>query len=108
MALLQLLSLHCTRTEDWTGADEAYIQVGANRVWGGSINDGETELLAGTPAVAFTGSTTVRLFDEDSPPLDPDDQLGQLSVSAGLAGLGVRTHRFTGHGADYTLSYEVY
>ena len=42
MATLHLNRLHCNRTEDNTGADDAYIKVNGRHLWRPySINNGE-------------------------------------------------------------------
>lgn len=106
MARLKLISLHCTTTEDSTGADEPYLLVNGNRVWGSSsLNDGETADLSQVPLISFNGTASIKLFDDDSP--DGDDNLGTHTANESQAGRGTQTGTFTQDDADYTLTYEV-
>ncbi len=104
MATLFLYTLMCQATQDSTGEDEAYINFNGQRVFGPTnINDAQSREIG--VFRRFEGQATVDLFDEDSP--DADDFLGNLIVSQGEAGQGVKIATFTGSGAHYTMSYEV-
>lgn len=105
MATLQLISLYCHETEDWTGADEPYLRVNGVEVWNGTLNDEE-----GVPLgidVSFNQQTTIKLFDEDFGWFDDDDFLGSVPVTTEQIGQGELTAFFSGDGANYELTYQV-
>ncbi|MGH3938817.1 MAG: hypothetical protein ACRDTG_09285 [Pseudonocardiaceae bacterium] len=98
MATLHLDRLHCNTTEDNTGADDAYIKVNGDQVWGPfAINDGEN-LDIGV-SVNFGDQAAIELWDEDSP--DGDDILGRHVVRAGSGG----QLKFNNDDSDYDLFY---
>jgi hypothetical protein len=104
MPKLKLVSLRCLQTEDFLGADEAYLTVDQNVIWGPtSISAGQTKDLQSVDPIEFTGNITVQLYDQDTGFLDPDDLLGGLSVSSQQAGQGIKQASFTGDGASYKL-----
>lgn len=107
MARVRLDRLECEKTEDSTGADEAYLNFNNERVFGPvSINDGQTVNVGVTKA--FARKARVELFDADSP--DEDDSLGSIEIRELSRGLRSEkfTGDFTGDGARYTLFYEVF
>ncbi len=103
---LKLVSLQCITTEDWTGADEPYLNVGGNTVWSGSLNDSQSANLTGLSATPFFGQIEIELYDDDSP--DGDDWLGTGVAHDWQAGSGYQTIYFTQDGARYKLTYYVY
>ena len=110
---LKLVSLKCIETEDWTGADEPFLEIYdglgnlKSRVWSPSLNDGQTADLTSKPATKFEGlRLSVALFDDDAP--DTEDWLGTHIVYASEAGQGYRTVSYTQDGANYILTYYVY
>ena len=109
MPKLRLISLHCTRTEDDTGPDEAYLEVRGQRRWGVvSMNDNDSADLSGVPLSPFTKRARIDLWDEDTGiPFDEDDHLGRTYARAADAGCGEIEHIFRGDGARYLLTYEV-
>jgi len=109
MAKLRLISLVCSETEDNTGADEPYLLVDGNEVWGPqSMNDNDREDLRGIEPISFTGSINIKLYDEDVGGwFDDNDLLGSKDVSADLAGAGAKPYEFTKDGGNYTLFCEV-
>jgi len=106
---LNLLSLKCIKTEDYTGADEAYIKNNGAIIWGPEdINDGETRNLSESPVITFSTSTKIDLYDQDTGILDDkDDHLGRVDISSSLAGEGNKESTLTGDGAKYIISYRV-
>jgi hypothetical protein len=106
MARLKLISIHCRTTEDSTGADEAYLLVRGNRVWGDSINDGQTRSLAGIEPIYFSRRVKIELFDEDGG-WDSNDHLGTAYAYRTQVGRGEREVYFTEDDASYTLTYQV-
>ena len=108
MPKLKLKKLKCVETEDFVAADEPYLVVDQNVVWGpGSLANGDTANLQSVDEIEFTGNVGVQLFDQDTGFLDPDDLLGGITIGSGQAGQGLKTASFTGDGANYVLSYEV-
>lgn len=108
MPQLRLISLHCRKTEDWSGPDEAYLLVKGRRHWGPqSMNDGDAADLSATRPVGFQAKARIDLYDEDAGWPDDDDHLGRTYAREAQAGKGDVEHRFTGDGADYLLTYEV-
>lgn len=107
MSILKLKSLHCERTEDSSGPDEAYLVVNGSQVWGPqSINDREPRDVG--REIEFTSSAEIKLYDADAGgPFDKDDHLGTVTAVSDLAGQGEQHGRFTKDGAGYTLYYEV-
>jgi hypothetical protein len=107
---LQLVSLKCIETEDWSGADEPYLKIAGVRAWGSDgLNDGETADLRGVAAwkLYARSQVDIALYEFDSP--DGDDWLGTVVVSVQeQAGQGLRTISFTRDGAKYQLTYYIY
>jgi hypothetical protein len=105
-SVVLLDKLACHKTEDSTGADEAYLTYDGERIWGPtSINDGQVRSILISKSI--NGQAEVALHDEDSGILDPDDFLGSITISGDEAGLGQRVQRFTRDGANYSLFYVV-
>ncbi|MCW8796261.1 MAG: hypothetical protein OQK67_04280 [Chlorobium sp.] len=113
---LHLIGLVCNETEDWSGADSAYLRVNGIRVWGPvRMNNGDAKVLTDVPPIEFTDVAGISLFDKDSGasfvsddvPLDGDDSLGKVSIPASLAGQGEKSCVFKKDGAHYLLIYKV-
>lgn len=115
---LHLIGLACKETEDFTGADSAYLRVNGIRVWGPvRMNNGDAKTLTDVPPIEFSGNAKVALFDKDSgasidyyvgnQPLDEDDELGVATISSALAGAGEKSYVFNKDGANYTLICKV-
>jgi hypothetical protein len=105
MATLNLISLYCQETEDWTGADEPYLRVNGVEVWSGSLNDQESVPIG--IDISFNQWANIQLFDEDFGWFDNDDFLGNVQVTTEQVGQGELPAYFTGDGANYVLHYEV-
>lgn len=107
MPKLKLLELRCNESED-TGGDEAYITVGGEKIWStDNIESGESVSLRSVDPVDFKGKVTVALWDEDRGLFDSDDNLGQVKISADLAGKDEQEAVFKGDGSNYLLIYKV-
>jgi hypothetical protein len=104
---LNLHTIYCESTEDWTGADEPYLLVNGSRVWGNaSMNNRESEDIYRTREES--GSTEIRLYDEDAGGIfDPDDLLGTVTVDESQIDQGTQQGHFIEDGANYTLYYTV-
>lgn len=112
MAQLRLISLVCNATEDSSGADEIYLLVKGNKVWGTKSMDTsppskKTKNLTGVGLISFTDNARFDLYDEDTGFLDDDDHLGTNYAYSTEAGQGTKERAFTGDGASYLLTYEV-
>jgi hypothetical protein len=106
MPKLKINTLYCHTTEDSSGADEAYLVVDGQQIWGDqSINDDQSRTV--NREVDFTTSVEIKLFDRDTGVWDKDDYLGTITVDHTLAGQGEQQGKFTEDGAHYTLYYEV-
>ncbi|NEP17290.1 MAG: hypothetical protein F6J97_10340 [Leptolyngbya sp. SIO4C1] len=107
MANLKLISLECKKTEDWSGADEPYLRVNGNNVWGPiSLNNGQSATVDRT--VEFSQTAEIALYDQDVGSwFDTDDHLGTLAANTDQVGQGEQRGRFNKDGADYTLTWEV-
>lgn len=104
MATVLFRTLSCQRTEDNTGADEAYLTYNGERIFGPTrINDGQSRNI--NVFRRLNGQGSVSLHDEDSP--DPDDFLGSWTVSQTEADQGDRVATFSRDGARYTMIYSV-
>jgi hypothetical protein len=105
-----LISLLCTKPEEdefWSDGDELRLVVLVDGVEQHSQSQngvGAGTLIPIGRTFDFDSSLQVRVTDIDGP-IDPDDQLGTVTVPASLTPAG--SQRFTGHGADYLLSYSV-
>jgi hypothetical protein len=105
-----LISLLCTKPEEdefWSNGDELRLVVlvdGVERHSQAQDGVGVGTLIPIGRTFDFESSLQVRVTDIDGP-IDPDDQLGTVTIPAVLAPAG--SQRFTGHGADYLLSYSV-
>ncbi|MFE5837767.1 hypothetical protein [Arthrobacter sp. NPDC056493] len=103
---LVLVSLDCRETEDWLGADEAYLRVHGVTVWGPqSMNDGDS--LDINRSVPFSSTAKIRLYDADTGIFDNDDFLGEVTASASQVNSGEQYASFTQDGANYQLTYRV-
>ncbi len=90
MPQLPLASLHCRKTEDWTGADEAYLVVKGKRRWGPQLmNDGDTVDFVGTRPVSFQSKARIDLYYEDTGWLAADDHLGRTYARAAHEGKAI-------------------
>lgn len=109
MAKLKLHSIHCTRTEDWTGPDETYIKVDGTVVWGPvSMNNGDTQSLLAVAPVSFNSAANISVWDQDvGGVIDPDDPLGSVAVADWPTNAGAKTASLSYRTAQYTLTYEV-
>lgn len=107
MPKLKLISLSCTTTEDSGGADEPYLRVNGQNVWGPiSLNDGQSATI--NQLIDFTKTAEIQLFDQDLGVwFDTDDHLGSVTANLGQLGQGEQKGKFTGDGANYTLVWEV-
>ncbi len=97
--------LTCQTTEDWTGADECRLEVKIDNLPFlplpvVSLNNGEFHDF--DVDFVFLSRAEARLFDEDSGILDSDDLLGSATLKPGKS-----PAKFTGDGADYTLTYDI-
>lgn len=105
--LLTLHTLTCTRTEDWTGADECRLEISVDGAplppLRRDLNDGQTWAIEQT--FPFVSAVTVTLMDEDAGFGDSDDNLGSQRIDATIRQNAVVT--FTEDGASYTLKYSV-
>ncbi|GAB4173497.1 MAG: hypothetical protein Fur006_02870 [Coleofasciculaceae cyanobacterium] len=104
MPQLKLIALECIETED-SGEDEAYLRVKGVKVWGRSINSGQTADLSGLPLISFNRRARIELYDEDWP--DADDLLGITYAIRSHIGQGEIEYNFTDDDANYKLTFEV-
>ncbi|BBM86592.1 hypothetical protein [Candidatus Uabimicrobium amorphum] len=104
---LHLVSIKCIETEDFTGADDAYIVINGNTVWQRKMNNGQQRSINIAP-IKFSKSITVELYDEDSGPWDDDDCLGSQIVRDSAKGMEdpLELH-YTEDGANYIIYYKV-
>lgn len=108
MKQITLENLHCTSTEDWTGADECRLEVyndgELHFAYRKDLNDDENWAL--NASLLFARTCVLRLFDEDGDfPGDDDDALGVVTI--GPEDAAHATARFTRDDSDYTITYSV-
>lgn len=104
---LTLATLTCAATEDWLGHDECKLEVVVD---GAPALQEKHSMGAGSiwvlnKEVQFNSSVEVKLWDEDNPPIDPDDLLGRHVLT--LASLPAGFLAFTEDDASYTLAYSL-
>jgi hypothetical protein len=104
MPTLKIKTLFCQVPED-NGADEAYLVVDGQKIWGHQTID-VGQGLPVNKEVKFVNSVDIKLFDKDGP-IDKDDYLGTITVTKALKGKGEQKGKFTEDGANYTLFYQV-
>ncbi len=106
---LHLLSLACHETEDFTGADSAFIKINGAIVWGPEqINNNEVRNLSEATAIQFTTSIRLDLYDQDTGLfVDSDDHIGGIDIPSSQAGAGNQEASINGDGARYTITYRV-
>jgi hypothetical protein len=106
-ARLRLIQLTCTRTEDWTGADESKLVLysGILPLWTDTrdLNDGESWTINLQWPFTAESNLKIELWDEDWP--DGDDFLGDGLIPAAVNPAGSMS--FTLDGANYTLACAV-
>lgn len=102
--ILHIKSLKCYETEDSFGADEAKLIIdvdGVKTVLKRSLNDNQSWNI--NREFSFSTRASVSLYDEDDP--DDDDHLGTVNISKNE--IWNATAKFTNHGANYSLFYDV-
>lgn len=104
MPTLRITNLHCTETEDFWHADDAYIIVNGEQVWGPTkINDDQRrDVNVDTP---FISQAIIELWEKDS--TDPDDYLGTWVVRDVERGRGESRAFFNADDCNYEMFYEV-
>ena len=108
MPQIQLKSITCEITEDFTGPDEAILIVNGTPVFGPfQINSSQTVDLSNVDSISFGLFATISLLEQDSGPFDADDHLGTISVANSQVDGGSQEGVFNLSGALYRLSYEV-
>ena len=104
MPRLNLKTLKCIETEDNIGADDAYMTVNDEIIWGPEkMNDGDERGV--DKIYKFDHRAVIRLYDKDD--LDPDDFLGERTITREDVGKGEQTHNFTEDDANYRLTFTV-
>ena len=106
-ALLKLITLFCSQTEEGFSEDEPYITVNGKTVWSARMSNGEVADLSDVPEVEISESALITLFEKDIRIWDYDDFLGTAYAFSNMAGLGQQRATFTGDGASYELTFEV-
>ncbi|SEE09913.1 hypothetical protein [Streptomyces sp. PAN_FS17] len=105
MALLILNRLHCNETTDGPGADDIYIKVGNERVWGEQEFGDEQERNIGVSRL-FGSKVRVAVWEGDDAP-SLDDRIGAFWVHSSQVGDGEQAEALTGDGSHYDLYYTV-
>ena len=104
MPTLHLRSLLCRETDDPIGADEPYIEVNGDRVWGpGKIEKGGT--CSVDVSLEFGARAEVWIREHDA--VGADDNIGHFHVFPDEAGKGPQEAHLNGEFGRYSLSYEV-
>lgn len=104
MATLRLKTLTCWETEDNWGADDAYLKVNGETVWGPTkINDNQDKTV--NKDVSFSTKAVIELWDKDD--ADPDDRLGVHDAWSSEQGKGEQQAYFNSDDCNYRLIYEV-
>jgi hypothetical protein len=113
--------LTCIDTEDWSGADEAYLTLNGKTIWGvqamnnGNVLDVSNALNRSVPDPStYKGELKLQLWDQDTGKFgDNDDLLGTVDLhkmndqDQNALHIGNGQHfSFTGDGASYTLTYD--
>jgi hypothetical protein len=101
-----IIQLECFDTEDTTGDDECHLMVyGDDALFMDDLGEksmGEGDVWpVNSVWYYFAKSASVSLIDIDP---DPNDHLGTVNIDPTV---GVHTGKFTGDGADYTMTYKV-
>jgi len=111
-AYLILVNLHCYSTEDWTEADNIYINVNGRRVLSNKrMTDGQSlnarDLNKIKPIPLTTGQITrINIFDDDSGDVFPKDDL-LVSFDA-IVGMKETDEIIGEHGSGrYGLTYKI-
>ncbi len=106
---LHLLSLTCIETEDWTGADSAYLKINGAIIWGPEqMNNDDMRNLSECSAISFNTNLRIELYDQDTGILgDSDDHIGGIEITGSLAGKGNQENTISGDGAKYIISYRI-
>ncbi len=109
---LQLIGLKCIVTEGNVTADAIYFKIDHgtySEEWPKSrmnMSVGDYMDLREVNSIAVDGSVTFNMWDDDT--FDPDDFLGNATLSCRDAGAGEKVTSFTLDGAHYKLYYKMY
>lgn len=105
MAELHITTLTCVKKQDATGKDEATLQINGV-TFSGPHPLGKGDSVTLNARHPFTTSVPVKLVEQDP---GTDDELGTVTVSDSLAGLGNQAGVFHAlSGADYHMAYHVH
>ena len=104
MAILRVLRITCHEQEDWTGDDDAYININRKVFWGPKRMDtGQTRVI--NKPYFFGHRAIIRLYEQDD--WDPDDFLGEQTVTRAYIGQGAVELPFKEDDANYSIWVEV-
>ena len=101
---LELISIHCIKTEGQVFNDNIYIKVNGDKVWQSTMAAGQKKSLRNVGSKSFKGTIKIEVWDDDT--FDPDDHIG--TFEAELIDIGKeRTQPLKYGTADYKLTYKV-
>lgn len=103
MPTLRLKSLKCNKTEDFIGADDPYLHVNGDKIWG-PIKAKKGDVLIINEHTTIKSKAIIELWEKD---IDRDDHLGTHITTVSEVGAGDMHASFVESGADYELTYEV-
>ncbi|MGN9793043.1 hypothetical protein ACTMTU_18360 [Streptomyces sp. OZ13] len=104
MATLTINHVHCLETTDGSGADDLYINIDGNRVFGVQQIDSDEDPDVNVSR-NFATKTKVSLWEYDS--VSADDLIGSFFAHSSQAGEGEHAQALTGDGSRYDVYYTV-
>ncbi|MCT4355630.1 hypothetical protein M5362_21060 [Streptomyces sp. Je 1-79] len=104
MATVTINQVNCLETTDGLGADDLYINIDGNRVFGVQQIDTGEEAAVGA-SKTFGTKAKVSLWEYDSG--SEDDLIGSFFAHSSQAGEGEHAVALTGDGSRYDVFYTV-
>ncbi|MFE5512388.1 hypothetical protein ACFQ9J_17600 [Streptomyces sp. NPDC056529] len=104
MATLTIDQVHCLETTSGSGADDLYINIDGNRIFGVQQIDSD-EGLDINVSRDFTTKAKVSLWEYDH--VSGDDLIGSFYAHSSQVGDGQHAEALTGDGSRYDVFYTV-
>lgn len=106
MTKLLLKSIECFVQQE-SGRDEPYLNFNGQKIWSGSMEEGDTNQLTYNREFDFDGASSLSLWEKDSGLRGKDDHMGTKHISDLQSNGEAFYFNFTGSGGNYQLYVDV-